>query len=196
MTWVDLAVVGVLAISALLAFMRGLVREVLGVGAWVGAGFAATWGLPLARPQVHDWFGKSPWIDPGTFVAIFIVTLIVLILIAHAIGRAVRGSPLGGLDRTLGLLFGLVRGAVVVILAYIIAGMVVPVDRWPEPVQQARLITPTYAGALWAVHFLPADFRPHLAAPPEGRRTTAEALWRATPQGSALSRPTAHAVRE
>lgn len=196
MTWVDFAVIGVLAISAILAFMRGLVREVLGVGAWIGAGLAAAWGTPLARPQVHHWMGGSPWADPATFVAIFLVTLIVLLLIAHAIGGAVRRSPLGGLDRTLGLLFGLGRGAVLVILAYIIAGMVVPVDRWPEPVQQARLIYPTYSGARWAVHLLPAAYRPRLYAPPEGRRTTAEALLHATPQGSALSRPAGRPVRE
>jgi membrane protein required for colicin V production len=196
MTWVDLAVIGVLAVSALLAFMRGLVREVLGVGAWFGAGLAAAWGVPLLRPQVRQWFGASPWADPATFVAIFIVVLIVLMLIAHGIGRAVRMSPLGGLDRTLGLLFGLARGAALVILAYIIAGMVVPVDHWPQPVQQARLIGPTYAGARWAVHLLPADYRPRLYAPPTGRPPTAEALLRATPQGSALSRPAVRTVRE
>ena len=61
MSWVDFVVVGVLGVSALLAFMRGLVREVLGVGAWLGAPLAAAWGMPLARDQVHGWFGNSPW---------------------------------------------------------------------------------------------------------------------------------------
>jgi membrane protein required for colicin V production len=191
MTWVDFAVLGVIAVSALLAFMRGLVREVLGIGAWVGAGLAAAWGLPLARPKFHQWFGASPWADPIAFVAIFVVVLIVLLLIAHAIGRMVRGSPLGGLDRTLGLVFGLVRGAALVILAYIVGGMVVPMDHWPGPVQEARLLQPTYDGALWVVHQLPVDYRPRLYAPPAGREATAEALLRATPQGSALSRTAA-----
>lgn len=187
MTWVDLVVLAVLAVSALLAFMRGLVREVLGIGAWVGAGLAGAWGLPLARPQFHQWFGASPWTDPITFAAIFLAVLIVLIIVAHAIGRVVRGSALGGLDRTLGLVFGLARGAALVILAYIVAGMVVPVDRWPDPVRQARLLTPAYDGALWVVHQLPAEYRPRLYAPPAGRDATAEALLHAIPQGSALS---------
>ncbi len=191
MTWVDFAVLGVIAVSALLAFMRGLVREVLGIGAWVGAGIAAAWGLPLARPQFHQWLGTSPWADPITFVAIFVVALIVLMLVAHAIGRLVRGSALGGLDRTLGLVFGLARGAALVILAYIVAGMVVPVDRWPDPVREARLLTPAYDGALWVVHRLPVDYRPRLYAPPAGREATAEALLHATPQGSALGRSAA-----
>lgn len=196
MTWVDFAVVGVLAVSAILAFMRGLVREVLGVGAWIGAGLAAAWGLPLLRPQVRLWVGASPWADPGTFVAIFLVVLLVLMLIAHFVGRAVRLSPLGGLDRTLGLVFGLARGAMIVCLAYIIAGLVVPVGNWPAPVLNARLIGSAFAGAHWAVHLLPAHYRPAVYPPPAGHPPTAEALLRATPQGSALSRPAARTVRE
>ena len=55
MTWVDLVVLAVLAVSALLAFMRGLVREVLGIGAWVAAVVVAIEGLPFARPIVRRW---------------------------------------------------------------------------------------------------------------------------------------------
>ncbi|HTW27581.1 MAG TPA: CvpA family protein [Acetobacteraceae bacterium] len=196
MTWVDLAALAVLAISALLAFMRGLVREVLGIGAWIGAGAAAYYGLPLAKPQAHAWFGGAYWVDPATLAAIFIVSLIVLMFVAHVIGRAVRFSPLGGLDRTLGLVFGLARGAAVVILAYIVAGMVVPVDRWPQPVQQAMFLKPAFAGARWAVQELPVDYRPRLYAPPTGREATADDLLHATPQGSALSRTAGGSTRD
>ncbi|HUB43833.1 MAG TPA: CvpA family protein [Acetobacteraceae bacterium] len=195
MTWVDLVALAVLAISALLAFMRGLVREVLGIGAWAGAAAAAYFGLPLAKPQAHAWFGEAYWVDPATLAVIFVVSLIVLMVVAHLIGRAVRLSPLGGLDRTLGLVFGLARGAAVLILAYIVAGMVVPVDRWPEPVQQARLLSPAYAGARWAVHQLPVDYRPRLYAP-TGREAAADDLLHATPQGSALRRTSGGSTRD
>lgn len=191
MTWVDFAVIGVIAVSALLAFMRGLVREVLGIGAWLGAGLAALSALPLVRPQFHQWMGTSPWTDPVAFVAVFVVALIVLMLIAHLIGRLVRRSALGGLDRTLGLVFGVARGVALVIVAYIVGGMVVPVDHWPDPVRQARLLSSAYDGAVWVVHQLPVDYRPRLYAPPAGREATAEALLHATPQGSALARPAA-----
>ena len=56
MTWVDLAVFGFLSISGLLAFARGLVREVLGIGAWVGAFAAAFFALPVMRRFVRGWF--------------------------------------------------------------------------------------------------------------------------------------------
>jgi membrane protein required for colicin V production len=147
----------------------------------------------LARPHFQQWMNGSPWVDPVAFVAIFVVALIVLMLIAHGIGRLVRRSALGGLDRTLGLVFGLVRGAALIILAYIFVGLVKPVDQWPEEVLQARSIDIVYDGAKWAVdHLPPGGFHaPPVYPPPAHRKTTAEALLHATPQGSALSRPAA-----
>jgi membrane protein required for colicin V production len=188
MTWVDLAVLAVLAISALLAFIRGLVREVLGLAAWVGAIFAGVWTLPRIRPQFQQWLGVSPWVDPIAFGVVFIVVLIVLMLISRWISALVRASPISGVDRTLGLVFGLARGAVLCILAYIGAGMVIQVDRWPAPVLNAESVWPVYRGASWVVKQLPQEFQPRLYAPPAGRETTASALLQATPQGRAVSR--------
>jgi membrane protein required for colicin V production len=190
MTWVDILVLGVLAISALLAFLRGFVREVLGIGAWAGAAIVAIWGFPYARPRFEQWLSGSPdLVTPVTYGALALVTLIVLLVVSHWIGVLVRDSPLGGLDRTLGLLFGLVRGAALVVFAYIAAGMVIPVDRWPAPVLDARAMPLAYTGAVWAVARLPAGYRPHVYPPPTGPQTTADVLLQALPQGSAMGKP-------
>jgi len=190
MTWVDIVVLGVLAISALLAFMRGFVREVLGIGSWLGAVIVGIWGFPYARPRFAHWFAGSPdLIDPATFGALFLVTLIVLMFVSHWVGAMVRGSVLGGLDRTLGLLFGLLRGAALVVFAYIAAGVVIPVDRWPPQVLEARALPLVYAGANWTVGRLPAQYRPRLYPPPAGRETTADVLMQALPQGRAIGKP-------
>ncbi len=188
MTWVDFVVLAVLAVSALLAFMRGLVREVLGLAAWVGAIFIGYWALPHVRPQFEHWLGISPWAAPIAFAVVFIVSLILLLLVSRWISALVRASPIGGLDRTLGLVFGLARGAALCILAYIGAGMVVQVERWPEPVLNAESIWPVYRGASWVVEQLPTEYRPRLLAPPPGHETTASALLQATPQGRAVGR--------
>ena len=82
MTWVDLAVLGVLAVSALLAFLRGFVREVLGIGAWIGAALAAVWGVPFVREPLHRWVGPA-WVDPVGFIGIFLGDA----------GRAAAGRP-------------------------------------------------------------------------------------------------------
>jgi len=188
MTWIDLVVLGVLALSALLAFSRGLVREVLSLAAWVGAVLIAIWALPRIRPQFNAWFGTSPWVDPAAFAVVFIISLIILMIISRFISALVRASVIGGLDRTLGMVFGLARGAALLILAYIIAGMVVQVDRWPDVVLNARSLPFVYEGARWVVEKLPPDHRPQLYAPPPGRSTTADALFQATPAGKAVGK--------
>jgi membrane protein required for colicin V production len=190
MTWVDLAVFGFILISGLLAFARGLVREVLGIGAWVGAFAAAFFALPATRGIVRGWLPSPEWIDPVSFIIVFLIALIVLVLIARGIGRVVRRSALGGVDRTLGLVFGLARGAAIVVIAYIIGQMVFPIERWPDAVLDARTLTPTYEAARWVRSQLPEPYRPHLLdSPPAGRKATAEALLHATPLGRATAKP-------
>ena len=189
MTWVDVAVFGCLAISGLLAFARGFVREVLGVGAWIGAVTVAILALPRMRQYVRPWFSTADWVDPISFILVFLASLIVLILIASMLGRLARRSALGGVDRTLGLVFGLARGAAVVIIAYILGQMVFPIGRWPDVVLNARTLTPTYDAARWMREQLPETYRPRaFDPPPVGRHTTAEALLHAAPQGRATGK--------
>jgi membrane protein required for colicin V production len=189
MTWVDLTVFGFLAVSGLLAFARGLVREVLGIGAWVGAVAAAILALPTMQGMVRKWFATAEWVDPVSFIVVFLLTLIILMLIARAIGGLVRKSALGGIDRTLGLVFGLARGAAVVIVAYIIGQMVFPIERWPDVVLKARTLMPTYEAARWVRDQLPEPYRPHaLDRPPAARQITAEAFFQASPQSQATGK--------
>jgi membrane protein required for colicin V production len=192
MTWVDLAVFGFLAISGLLAFVRGLVREVLGIGAWIGAIAAAILSMPVMREFVHNWVSSPTFVDPISFILVFLGSLIILILIAGMVGRVVRRSALGGVDRTLGLVFGLVRGAGIVMTACVLTQLVFPPERWPDAIRHARTLKPTYEAAQWVVEKIPLPYRPHLDRLPPEREITAEDLQHATPQGRATGRPTQH----
>jgi membrane protein required for colicin V production len=174
MTWVDLVVLGVLLASAALSFMRGLVREVLGIGAWVGAVVIAVKALPMSRDIAARWIDEPAWLDPIGFLGAFLVALIVLSIIARLI-----------IDRSLGVLFGLARGAVLVILAYILGGFAVAVEQWPDPVLKARSLEFAYQGADWLARQVPEEYRPQVRPPPGGREATADMLMRATPQGRA-----------
>ena len=189
MNWVDLIVVAIFAISALLAFMRGFVREVLGIGAWVGAAFIAWWAFPYAQPKARLWIESPQFADIAAYVAVFIVALILLSIVAGLIGGVVRGSLLGGIDRTLGIVFGLLRGAAIVAAAYVALATVVPPDRWPQPLLEARTIPYAYQGAVWAAGFVPDLYRPPIKPPPAGAETRAEDLFQPPPQGRAIGRP-------
>jgi len=159
---------------------------VLGLGAWLGAAAFTYWGMPLARPQFARWIASPEWVGIASGAALFLGALLVLMLLSAWIGRLVRASVLGGLDRTLGLVFGLARGALLVVFAYIAGSMVIPIDQWPAAVQHARLLDPAYQSAAWVVAYLPPNLRPHLSPPPGLRETTAEQLLHAQPLGRAV----------
>jgi len=186
MTWVDFVVLGVLAVSGLLALSCGFVREVLGLGAWIGAAAFTYWAMPLARPRFEQWITSPEWVAPVTGAALFIGSLLLLMVVSGWIGSIVRASALGGLDRSLGLVFGLARGALLVVFAYIATCMVIPIDQWPGVVLHARSLRLAYVGAAWIVDHLPPDVRPHISAPPVPKQTTAEELFTAQPVGRAV----------
>jgi len=186
MTWVDFTVLGVLLVSALLAFLRGFVREILGIAAWIGAAWLAMSTFHALEPPVRRFIPDVAIADPVAFGTIFLVALIVFSLIAGLLGRLSRLSALGGLDRSLGILFGLLRGAALVIAAYIAGGLVTTVDHWPQPVLQARVLPLTYEGARWVRGELPAEYRPKIYPPPDFGPDSADSLMHALPQGYAL----------
>lgn len=187
--WVDICILCVIAFSAMLAFARGLVREVLGIGSWVGAGFFAVWAFPLVRPEFRRVVTAPDVADAAAVGCAFLVGLLFLSLLSGMVAGAVRASALGGLDRTFGVVFGIVRGAGVLAVAYIVVGLLIPLEKWPEDVQQARTLRYVYDGAALLVSLLPDDYRPVVHIPPGVHVTRAADLLRVAPQGRAVARP-------
>ena len=167
MTWVDGLLLAVLAVSAAVAYSRGLVREVLGAGAWIGALVLAFTLLPrtlalIGNAVQPDWLASTVAVG-----GVFLVGLLVLKLLIAWVAGLVRASALGGVDRALGTLFGLARGAFIAVLAYIVGGLFLPsADRWPEPVRDARALPLVADGARWLVDSLPPDYRPRVPGAP------------------------------
>lgn len=186
MSWFDGVILGFLTISALLAFMRGFVRLTLSVAAWVGAAYIAFWYRPLLVPQVRFWVDEVGIADLVALATAFVVALIAFTVLSGWISGRVREFAAGPLDRTLGLVFGLARGAALLTATYIFAQQVVPADRWPSVVLRARSLALAYSGANWVVTRLPERFRPQLEPPPTEPLARAADLLRANPLGYAL----------
>jgi len=137
-TVADLAVVGVLLVSAVLAFARGFVHEVLSMGAWIGAAAAVIFGLPYARPFAGQFIAMPLLADVAAGGVIFIAALLVLSLLTRALARRVQDSALNAVDRSLGFLFGILRGALLVCLAYIPIAWLMPAGEQPAWLRDAR----------------------------------------------------------
>ena len=132
-TIVDGIVAIIIVMSALLAYSRGLMREIMAIGGWIlAAVFAfvfADLGQPLVRqiPYLGDMLGDScELLILTSFAIIFAGALLVVSLFTPLFSSLVQKSILGGLDQMLGFLFGVFRGIILVAIAFFIYFTVMP----------------------------------------------------------------------
>jgi membrane protein required for colicin V production len=122
-TALDYAVIGVIALSSAWGLWRGLVREVISLAGWVLAFLAANlFAAPLAQALPASISHPDVRVIVA-FVAIFVVTLTAATLAAVLLSRALKAAGLGGLDRTLGGLFGLARALLIALAFAVVAGL-------------------------------------------------------------------------
>src|SRR5712692_6325549 len=155
----DLAVIGIVALSAIFAFARGFVREALSIVAWVGAGaitlYGFNWVYAQVEPRVHDRLLSQVITGFGLFV----ISLVVLTILTGMVARAVRDSGLSPIDRTLGFIFGLARGAFLVCLAYLLLAVSLQPSDWPSWIREAKSEPYLHEGADVLRGFLPESLK-------------------------------------
>lgn len=172
----DLIVGAVILLSAFLAFTRGFVHEVMSIGGWVGAAFVTYFGFPHIRPVARDLIENKLIADIAAGIGIFIVSLVLFTILTRILSKTAQESGLNALDRSLGFLFGIARGAFIVCLLYLAADWMVPrgnpdekkssvlegskleeKDGWPDWAEEARSLPVIAAGARFILTFIPED---------------------------------------
>jgi membrane protein required for colicin V production len=153
----DIGIGLLLLVSAVLAYARGLVQEVLSIAGWIGAIFATGYGFPHLRPYARELTTIDIVADFGAGIVIFIIALVILSLFTRRISKIVKNSALSAIDRSLGFLFGLVRGALVVVVAYIGLGIFYSQDEQPEWIRQSRSMELIIPGAELLASLIPEN---------------------------------------
>lgn len=151
----DLAVAALLLVSAGFAYFRGFVHEILSITGWIGAAAAAVYGFPYAKPYFRQMIDNPLFADIAAGAALFLAALVFLSLLARALSHRVKTSALGALDRALGFLFGLARGALVAVLAFMVFMLAVPPKDRPDWVMKARTVPLMGVGAHYLISMLP-----------------------------------------
>jgi len=123
MTLFDIAVLVVVGLSVLLSVIRGLVREVLALSAWVVAFLAANLLAGEVAPLLPDAVPGEEWRLLAGFVCVFVVVLVTMSFLAILVSKLVKSAGLGPEDRLLGGVFGLARGVLVVMIVVLLAGL-------------------------------------------------------------------------
>jgi len=137
----DLALIGVVALSTLFAFARGIVRELIALATWVAALVAAF----VYAGTVAGWFSGLDMSAAAKHVLAFALILIAVLvagaLIARTLSGAVKAIGLGFVDRLLGAVFGAARGVAVVVLFALVAGLTtLPKQDWWQNAVLARAL--------------------------------------------------------
>ena len=155
MVWLDIAILALIGVSTVIGLVRGLVREVLSLVAWVAAFWLALGFAGELAPYL-DFVSDSEVVQSITaFVVLFVVALLVGALINHLVAIVIKSTGLTGTDRVLGMAFGLLRG-VVLVAAIMVVGIVAErqgEDWW----QDSELIALLEPVAVWLHGFIPPD---------------------------------------
>lgn len=135
---VDGIVAAVIVVSAILAYSRGVVREVMAIAGWIAAAVVAFMFAapvqPLVQelPVVGEFLGGSCELSViAAFAVVFALALIVAALFTPLLSSAIQRTALGGLDQGLGFLFGVVRGVLLVGVAFLVYDRAVTSDTVP-----------------------------------------------------------------
>lgn len=159
----DTAVILIILLSGVLAFMRGFTREVLSLLAWVGAAAVSYVLFPNIRPIGHSFISPGWLADGASALGIFIPSLIILFLLSSSLSKRVKSSSVGALDHTLGFIFGLGRGAVLVAIMFLGLGWLIPMEPTPpEWIARARTLPLVSYGADLFLTLQPGASRPLL----------------------------------
>lgn len=167
-TFIDILVVLVLLISAAYAAWRGFLSETLSIFAWAAAAFSTLyfgpWLIPLMRGMI-----STPWLASlAAYAGIFLVVFIPISFISHRFSETVKHSPIGPLDRALGIAFGVVRGLVIVGLAYLAFTYFVPIRQQPAALTEAHTLPLIQSSAEVLLSLAPSRDYADFAAQPGG----------------------------
>ncbi len=156
-TLLDIVLIVVMLISGLLAMVRGFMREVLSITGWVLAAAATLYSYGKLIPYAKQYFNSDIVAAVAVVGGVFLVTLLVVTVLTVKVSDMVLDSRVGALDRTLGFLFGLGRGLIIVVIAFQFLTWLVPDRSQPEWVKGAKSRLVLTGTGQWLMSMLPED---------------------------------------
>jgi membrane protein required for colicin V production len=156
-TLLDIVLILVMLVSGLLAMVRGFMREILSIIAWVLAAGATLYAYSKLLPVAKQYFNNDIVAAVAVIGGVFLLTLLVVSVLTVRLSDMVLDSRVGALDRTLGFLFGLARGLVIVVVAFMFFNWLVPDRSQPEWVKSAKSRVVLTGTGQWLMSMLPED---------------------------------------
>lgn len=156
-TLLDIVLLAVMLISGLLAMIRGFMREILSIASWGAAALITVYAYPRLLPAAKGYFTSDLVASGAVILGVFLGTLIIVSIFTIKISDMVLDSRIGALDRTLGFLFGLGRGLIIVVVAFLFFAWLVPDRSQPDWVRNAKSRVVLQGTGSWLMSMLPDD---------------------------------------
>ena len=155
MSWLDLLILGVIALSALISLIRGFVKESISLLSWIAAGIVA-FRYFSAMAELLEPYLADPTIRSMTaFAVLFVSTLIIGAIINFIMSQLVSKTGLSGTDKALGVVFGGARGVLIVTMIVLLASLTpMPEAQWW---QDSAMVGFFQQLAEWVKGIIPAD---------------------------------------
>ena len=161
MGWFDLTIIAIILVSMLFGLVRGFVKESISLASWILSGFIAIrYFSPLSEILLP--YFESPTLRSGiAFAALFVITLIIGAIVNFMASQMVSKTGLSGTDKTLGMIFGMARGAFIIALLVLLADFTpMPNESWWQASFMIGYFTEM---ADWIKTMLPQDIASRLA---------------------------------
>jgi len=156
-TLLDIVLLLVMLISGLLAMIRGFMREILSIAAWGIAALVTLYSFNKVAPITQQYISSDIVAKAVTIGGIFLITLLIVSVITVRISDMILDSRVGALDRSLGFVFGLGRGLIIVVVAFLFFAWLVPPKAQPSWVQNAKSRVVLQSTGNWLMSMLPED---------------------------------------
>ena len=159
--WIDVVIISLIALSAILSLFRGFVKEALALISWL----VALWVAMAFYEEFAVWL--SQWITVPSaqkvtaFGVLFVCVLLLGAMVNYLAGKLVDKTGLTGTDKMLGVVFGVARGAVIVAILVLLAGLTpLPQDPWWQDSQFLGYFEDL---AVWMRDFLPSEIADNIS---------------------------------
>ena len=159
--WIDVVIISLIALSAILSLFRGFVQEALALITWL----VALWVAMAFYEEFAVWL--SQWITVPSaqkataFGVLFVCVLLLGAMVNYLAGKLVDKTGLTGTDKMLGVVFGVARGAVIVAILVLLAGLTpLPQDPWWQDSQFLGYFEDL---AVWMRDFLPSEIADNIS---------------------------------
>ncbi|UCC56604.1 MAG: CvpA family protein [Gammaproteobacteria bacterium] len=161
MVWIDIAIIALIVLSALLSLFRGFIKEALALASWLVALWVSMLFYEDLAVVMSQWIAEPSLQNIAAFSILFLSVLLLGGLINYLVSKLVVKTGLATTDRMLGVVFGVARGAFIVAIVVLFAGLTpLPQDSWW---QESQLLGYFQEFALWMREYLPRDIAENIS---------------------------------